>query len=79
MKNMTLRLDQELAARVEAIAEIEELPIAEVIRSALKEHIEIRKRDSEFQLKLRKKVAQQQQVSEMFSAPDSDDEQLGPT
>jgi predicted transcriptional regulator len=67
---MTLRLDPELATRVEALAEIEELPIAEVIRSALKEHIEQRKQDSEFQSKLRRRLARQAQISELFSNPE---------
>lgn len=70
-KNMTLRLDPELAARVEALAEIESLPVAQVVRSALSSHIEQRKRDPDFRAKLQLQLARRAQIEEMFAVADS--------
>ena len=72
-KNMTLRLEPELAARVEALAEIESLPVAQVIRSALSSHIERRKLEPDFQEKLSRKLARQADIEEMFSIEDGTD------
>lgn len=69
-KNMTLRLDPELAARVEALAEVESLPVAQIIRSALSSHIERRKREPEFQAKLQQQLARQADIENMFSLED---------
>jgi predicted transcriptional regulator len=66
-KNMTLRLDRELAARVEALAEIESIPVTQVIRSALSSHLEQRKRDPDFQSKLQRQLARQAQIERMFA------------
>jgi predicted transcriptional regulator len=66
-KNMTLRLDPDLAAKVEALAEIESLPVAQVIRSALSSHIERRKHEPEFQAKLSQQLARQSDIEQMFS------------
>jgi predicted transcriptional regulator len=66
-KNMTLRLDPELAARVEALAEVESLPVAQVIRSALSAHIERRKNEPEFQAKLQQQLARQADIEAMFA------------
>lgn len=73
-KNMTLRLDPELAARVEALAEIESLPVAQVVRSALSSHIERRKREPDFRAKLQLQLARQAEIEQMFAvANDSED------
>jgi predicted transcriptional regulator len=69
---MTLRLDPELAARVEALAEIESLPVAQVIRSALTSHIEHRKREPDFRAKLQVQLARKADVEQMFSIADND-------
>ncbi len=75
-KNMTLRLDPELAARVEALAEIESLPVAQVIRSALSSHIERRKRDPDFQAKLQLRLARQLEIEQMFATVDDGSEEV---
>ena len=73
-KNLTLRLDQALAERVEALAAIESISIAQVIRSALAEHIERRRQQPEFQSKLRIQLARQAEIGEMFSLETHEDE-----
>lgn len=64
---MTLRLEPELAARVEALAEIESIPVAQVVRSALSAHIERRKFEPDFQAKLSQQLARVSEMGEMFS------------
>ena len=44
-KAMTLRLDDDLAAELEAIARIENVPIAEEVRLALASHVAARRRE----------------------------------
>ena len=53
-KSMTLRIDENLAARVRTIAEVEETTVSNVIRNALAEHVERRCRDPEFQAMLKR-------------------------
>jgi len=65
-KSMTLRLDRELAARVEALAEIESIPIAQVVREALNSHVERRKTEPEFKSKLKIQLARRDEIERMF-------------
>ncbi len=52
-KNMTLRLTDQQAAELEAMALVEDVPIAEEIRKAITEHIDARRKDQAFQERLR--------------------------
>jgi predicted DNA-binding protein len=52
-KAMTLRLPQDQAEELEAIALIEDRPVAEVVREAIASHIKKRRSDPRFQQKLR--------------------------
>jgi predicted transcriptional regulator len=52
-KNLLLRLDPGLAAQLQAVAEVEERPMAEVVREAIRTLIEARRRDDQFQRRLR--------------------------
>ena len=52
-KNMTLRLTDQQAAELEAMALVEDVPIAEEIRKAITEHIDARRKDQAFQDRLR--------------------------
>jgi predicted transcriptional regulator len=55
-KAMTIRLSQEQAEELETVASVDDKPISEVIRAAISEHIEGRKRDDEFQQNLRARL-----------------------
>jgi hypothetical protein len=55
-KAMTLRLGQEEAAALDAIAEVEETTVADVVRLAITAAIEQRRADPEFQRRLRQSV-----------------------
>ena len=67
IKNMTLRIDENLAERVRTIAEVEETTVSDVIRDALAEHVERRRRDPEFQAMLERNLRRHQELLSMLA------------
>ena len=65
-KAMTIRLSAEQAEELETVADVDAVPIVEVIRAAITEHIELRKKDSEFQQSLRQRI---ERAQTMLSRP----------
>ena len=61
-KAMTIRLTQEQAEELETVAGVDAVPIAEVVRAAIAEHVESRKQDAEFQRSLRERIERAQQM-----------------
>ena len=61
-KGFTVRLDQERAAELEAIAKVDGVSVAEEIRQAIDERIEARRQDSEFQQRLRQMIEDNQKI-----------------
>jgi predicted transcriptional regulator len=61
-KAMTIRLTQELAEELETVAGVDSVPVAEVVRAAIAEHVESRKKDAEFQRSLRDRIERAQQM-----------------
>lgn len=59
---MTVRLSPEQAEELEMVAAVDGQPISEIIRSAVAEHIEARKHDSQFQDGLRDRIARAQKM-----------------
>jgi predicted transcriptional regulator len=55
-KTMTIRLSAEQADALETVATVEERPLSDVIRAAITEHIESRRRDPAFQTGLRVQI-----------------------
>jgi predicted transcriptional regulator len=55
-KAMTIRLSAEQAEALETVANIEERPVSEVIRAAIAEHIDSRKKDPTFQEGLKERI-----------------------
>jgi predicted transcriptional regulator len=53
-KSVLLRLEEDLADRLKAVAEVEDRSVSDVIRDAIAEHVERRRRDPAF----RKQVAE---------------------
>jgi predicted transcriptional regulator len=53
---MTIRLSHEQAEELETVASVENRPVAEVIRAAIAEHIDARKRDDNFRKSLRDRI-----------------------
>lgn len=63
-KAMTLRLDAEQAAALEAVARTDEMPVSEAVRSAIDAHIEARRGDAEFRQRLAKIIEEDREVLE---------------
>jgi len=59
---MTIRLSAEQAEELETVATVDNQPISEVIRAAIAEHIQERKRDERFQDSLRQRIDRAQQM-----------------
>ena len=57
VKALSLRLDPELAERVEAVAEVEGRSVSDVIREAIAAHVERRRKDPKFQRLLEENLA----------------------
>ena len=66
-KTMTVRMARETAEQLEAIAQVESVPVAEVIRDALARHIEERRNDAAFQKRLRASVERNKAILERLS------------
>ncbi|HEX8862709.1 MAG TPA: ribbon-helix-helix protein, CopG family [Actinomycetes bacterium] len=61
-KNMVLRLDLELAERLQVIAEVEGRPVSEVVREAIRELVEARRKDERFLELLEDNLARHRRV-----------------
>jgi predicted transcriptional regulator len=59
-KNVLLRLDPDLADQVEAVAEVEGRTVSDVLRRAITEHVERRRRDPAFQRQIKESVRRHQ-------------------
>jgi predicted transcriptional regulator len=56
VKAMTIRLSAEQAEALETVATVEAMPVSEVIRAAIAEHIDSRKKDPAFQDSLKDRL-----------------------
>ena len=56
-KAMTIRLSAEQADALDTVANVEQRAVADVIRAAISEHIELRRRDPHFQAGLEARIA----------------------
>ena len=66
-KSMTLRMDERLAEKVQTIAEVEGTTVSNVVRDALAEHVERRRRDPEFQAMLQRNLQHHQKLLNMLA------------
>ena len=55
-KAMTIRLSADQAEALETVATVEDVPVSEVIRTAIASHIENRRRDPRFQDSLKGRI-----------------------
>jgi predicted transcriptional regulator len=55
-KAMTIRLSPEQAEQLETVAQVDDQPIAAVIRTAIEQHIAARQGDTEFRKSLRDRL-----------------------
>lgn len=61
-KAMTIRLSADQAEALETVATIDDQPVAEVVRAAIAEHIEKRRRDRNFQDSLKDRIERTKQL-----------------
>ncbi len=61
-KAMTIRLSAQQAEELQTVATVDNQPISEVIRAAIDEHIQGRKRDARFQDGLRQRIERAQRM-----------------
>jgi len=66
-KNLTVRLDDQLAAEAEAIARAEGTSLNETIKQALKEAVERRRRDPKFKARLRRIIEEDRELLERLA------------
>jgi predicted transcriptional regulator len=66
-KAMTLRIDIDTAEQLEALAQVEGVPLSEVVREALVRHIEERRADAGFQTRLRDSIERNRAILERLS------------
>ena len=61
-KGFTVRLNQEQAAELEAVARVDGVSVAEEIRQAITDRIAARRQDEDFQQRLQRVVEENQQI-----------------
>jgi hypothetical protein len=66
-KNLTVRLDDELAADAEALARAEGKSLNETVKLALSEAIERRRQDPKFKARVRKIIEQDRELLERLA------------
>ena len=59
-KAMTIRLSAEQAEALETVALVEERPVSEIIRAAITDHIDTRRKDRDFQDSLKDRIRRAQ-------------------
>ncbi len=65
-KNMVLRLDPELAQRLEAVAEVEGRSVSDVVREAITTLVAARQRDKKFIQLLEDNLTRHQRILQML-------------
>lgn len=61
-KAFTMRIPEEKAAELEAVARADGMPVSEAVREAIDHHIEARRMDKDFQARLSKLIEDNQRV-----------------
>ncbi len=65
-KNMVLRLEPELAERLQVVADVEGRSVSEVVREAITKLVEQRRKDKRFIKLLEENVARHQRLLELL-------------
>ena len=66
-KNMTVRLPDELAADAEALARVEGKSVNELVKDALRETVEQRRRDPKFKARVRQIIEEDRELLERLA------------
>ena len=65
-KNLLLRLDPELAERLQTVADVEGRPVSDVVREAIAALVEQRRTDERFRRLLEENLARHRQALELL-------------
>lgn len=66
-KSMTLRLSEKQAAALEAVAQVEDVPMAEAVRQAIGMYIEGRRQDQAFQQRLQRSMERHRAILKLLA------------
>ena len=66
-KAFTVRLPEDQASALEKIAQVDDMPLAEAVRTAIQAHIETRRKDQDFQNRLREIIEQDRKILEQLA------------
>lgn len=66
-KNLTVRLDDELAADTEALARAEGQSLNETVKEALREAVERRRKDPKFKARIRRIIEEDRELLERLA------------
>jgi predicted DNA-binding protein len=61
-KATSLRLPEEMAAELAAVARADDMPMSEVVREAIEKHIAERRADNDFQKRVKQLLEEDQEV-----------------
>jgi predicted transcriptional regulator len=67
-KATSLRISEELAAEIAAVARTEEVPISEAIRAALHHYVAARRADPDFQARFQKRLEEDREELERLAS-----------
>lgn len=66
-KAMTVRLDAEQAEALEQVAQVDQVPVAEAVRKAVESHIDTRRHDPEFRVRLKASLERNREILERLA------------
>jgi predicted DNA-binding protein len=66
-KAMSLRLSDEKAAELAAVARTDDVPVSEAVREAIDKHIASRRADKDFQRRLKRRLEEDREVLERLA------------
>lgn len=66
-KAMSLRLPEDKAAELAAVARADDMPVSEAVREAIDNHIAARRADKDFQKRLKKRLEEDREVLERLA------------
>jgi len=66
-KAMSLRLPEDQAAELAAVARADDMPVSEVVREAIDNHIAARRADKDFQKRLKRRLEEDREVLERLA------------
>jgi predicted transcriptional regulator len=69
-KSMTIRLSAEQADALETVANVEDRPVSDIIRAAISQHIDSRRRDPDFQKGLKERINRARRLLERQATSD---------